>query len=497
MQLQGASKEIRKESRKERAMPPSDEQILHWNPWWRDPAAITYDPKLRALAKRRLRWDPPVLDAMELGPQRVHTLRGPRQVGKSTTAKRMIQGLLERGERRILYFSFDLSTRHADLVEVVQRARQLHPDPEGSWYVFLDEVTTVPDWQLGVKYIIDSGLGEEDFVLCTGSSARKVGSEQLPGRRGAGRHYLQLPVSFRDFCTGALGIELPEETITPGQILTPEGLRLLRRINLEWSHLERAWRIYQEVGGFPAAIEDYLREGEVTEDTVEMLWDIMAGDVQELGRSEVAVLKLLERVGRSLGAPLAWESLAEDMDVSQPTARAYVEVLAQSFILLMVFAWDMSGKGLSARKQRKVYFADPLLGRVAPQRVPGSRRPHPAALRENLIGVGLYRSATDRLVQADPMVGSLCFWKSGRGREIDFVIAEATQHGHGHRLPVEVKGDASRNVGNARKSISRAFGRGIIVTESLLDLEHEIPAVPAPVFLAALRERPERRSTSL
>lgn len=477
-------------------MPPSDQQIRHWNPWWQDPTAIERDITIRTLASRRLRWDPPVLDAIEIGPRRVHTLRGPRQVGKSTTAKRIIKRLLDGGERRILYFSFDLSTTHADIAEVVHRARQLHPDPEGPWYLFLDEVTTMPQWQLGIKYIVDSGLSNEDFILCTGSSARKVGSEQLPGRKGAGRHYLQLPVSFRDFCTEALGISLPEETISPAQMLSPEGMRLLRQTNLGMAELERAWRAYKEVGGFPAAIEDFLSDGEVSRDTVEMLWDIIAGDVRDIGRSGVAALKLLERVGRSLGTPLAWESLAEDMDVTQPTAREYVEVLAQSFILLTVFVWDTSGKGLSARKQRKVYFADPLFGRVAPQMVAGSPPPDPAAMRENLVGIGLYRSATDRLVQADPVAGSLCFWKSGRGNEIDYLVAEATPLVRGDRLPVEVKGNSSASISNARKSISRAFGRGIIVTESHFDLENKIPALPAPVFLAVLRERPERKSAS-
>jgi uncharacterized protein len=477
-------------------MPPSDQQILHLNPWWQDPAAIERDLKIRTLASRALQWDPPVLDAIEIGPGRVHTLRGPRQVGKSTTAKCIIKRLLDRGERRILYFSFDLSTTHADIAEVVHRARQLHPDPEGPWYLFLDEVTTMPQWQLGIKYIIDSGLSAEDFILCTGSSARKVGSEQLPGRKGAGRHYVQLPVSFRDFCTQALGIALPEETISPAEMLSPGGLRVLRRANLATEELERAWRIYREVGGFPAAIEDYLAEGEVSERTVEMLWDIIVGDVRELGRSGVASLKLLERVGRSLGAPLAWHSLAEDMDVSQPTARDYVELLSQSFILLMVFAWDTSGKGLSVRKQRKVYFADPLLWRVAPHLMAGIRRPDPNAQRENLVGIGLYRSATDRLIQADPVAGSLCFWKSGRGTEIDFVVPDGARPLGGDRLAVEVKGDSTASISNARKSISRVFGGGVIVTESYLDLENKIPAVPAPVFLSVLRERPERKSAS-
>lgn len=452
---------------------------------------------MRALENQLFRWDPPVLDAVEMGPGRVHTLRGPRQVGKSTTAKRLIRRLLDHGERRVLYFSFDLATAQGDVAHVIQRARQLHPDPEGPWHLFLDEVTTVPEWQLGVKYVVDNGPADEDFILCTGSSARKVGSEQLPGRKGMGRHYLQLPLSFRDFSLSALGLELPESTLTPGEMLTPHGSQILKQLNLSQAELERAWRIYIDAGGFPAAVNNYMEHGEVRPETVEMLWDIIAGDVRDLGRSDVATLKLLERVGRSLGAPLAWESLAEDMDATQPTARSYVEVLSESFMLLTVLTWDTSGKGLSARKQRKVYFIDPLLARVGPQLVPGSRLPAPDAVKENLVGIGLYRAATDRLVQFNPLMGSLGFWRSGRGTEIDFVVAEDVAGVRGDRIPIEVKGDSTRGISKARRSISPVFGRGIIVTNSLLDLEHEIPTVPVPLFVAALRERPVRKPMSI
>src|SRR5690606_6495603 len=350
-----------------------DAQILHLNPWWGNPAAIERDPKIRALATRRFHWDPPALDAIEVDLRRVHTLRGPRQVGKSTTAKRLIKQLLERGERRVLYFSFDLATAHTDIADVVQRARQLHPDPDGPWYLFLDEVTTIADWQLGVKYVVDNGPSDEDFVLCTGSSARKVGSEQLPGRKGAGRHYLQLPVSFRDFCMSALGPSLPDDTLSPAAMLTPAGARVLRGLNLAAPDLERASRASEATGSFPAAVEDCLRAGRVTPETVEMLWEIVAGDVRDLERSSISTLKLLERVGRSLGAPLAWQSLGEDMDVSPPTARSYIELLSESFMLLTVYAYAMDGRGPSARKQRKVYFIDPLLARVPQLMIPGSR----------------------------------------------------------------------------------------------------------------------------
>src|SRR5690606_102300 len=184
------------------------------------------------------------------------------------------------------------------------------------------------------------------------------------------------------------------DTLSPGEMLTPEGARVLRELNLAAPDLERAWRAYEATGGFPAAVEDCLRAGRVTPETVEMLWEIVAGDVRDLERSSISTLKLLERVGRSLGAPLAWQSLAEDMDVSPPTAREYVELLAASFMLLAVFAWDSSGRGLSPRRQRKVYFVDPLLGRIASRMIPGARVPGPDAVRENLVAIGLYRAAT-------------------------------------------------------------------------------------------------------
>lgn len=468
----------------------SDDRILDLNPWWRDPTAIDHDPKIQILRERSLRWDPPVLNAMRIGPRMVHTLRGPRQVGKSTTSKRLIQRLLGEGERRVLYYAFDLVTSNEDIVTVIRQARALHPEPEGPWYLFLDEVTTIPDWQLGVKFVVDNGPAHEDFVLCTGSSARSVGSERLPGRRGDGRHYVQLPVSFRDFCRSVMNIELPGPALLPSEMLTPDASRVLRTLHLAGTDLERAWRVYATVGGFPAAIEDYLQVGEVRSSTIEMLWDIVAGDVRDLGRDAVATVKLLERVNRSLGTPLSWSALAGDMDVTQPTARDYVKMLAESFILLVVYFWDRSGAGLSPRKQRKVYFLDPLLSLVPRRLVPGTRPPGADALRENLVGSGLFRSSIAELVQAEPGVGSLCFWKSGRGTEIDFVLPGGPPATG--RLPIEVKGDSARAVSSARKSIGAAFGRGLIVTASLLDLDHPIPAIPAPVFLAGLTEHLER-----
>jgi len=217
-----------------------DEQIREQNPWWQGPDRLADDPHLRELGRAGFDWTPPVAEAIPLEPGAVHTLRGPRQVGKTTTLKRFVQRLVASGERRVLHFSFDLERDNRASRGVVVRAKRIHPDPEGPWYIFLDEVTSIPDWQLGIKYLWDVGEIREDLVLCTGSSARKMGTERLPGRRGNGRDLVQLPMSFRAFCETVVGLDLPDESVQVADWLTPAGRRFARELYLHADALEDA-----------------------------------------------------------------------------------------------------------------------------------------------------------------------------------------------------------------------------------------------------------------
>lgn len=487
-----------------------DGQIRQLNPWWRGSTAIADDVHLRQRAEARFSWIPPALEAIPLVPGSTHTLRGPRQVGKTTTLKTLLARVLERGERRVLYYSFDLQRESQSIVEVVLRAKELHPDPSGPWYLFLDEVTSIPDWQMGVKYLWDQGTTRDDLVVCTGSSARQMGAEQLPGRRGDGRDFVQLPLSFRAFCRDALRLPLPSETVEVTDIPTTDGARLIREYNLFATELDDAVARFLEVGGFPAAVQDAFAGaapdsgpgptgaglGPVREQTVRMLWDIIAGDIQEAGRDKHSALKLLERVGVSLGAGVAWDSLREDMDVgSHNTAKAYTHLLSEAFMLLTVFYRDAHGS-FAPDRQRKLYYIDPLVARIAPTLVPGARRHNADGLIENLVAVALYRSAAEALTLADPLPGAIGYWKSADNREIDFLVSPPTG-GRGTHFPVEVKGDSVKTISGARLSIARTFGRGVVVTRKRFDWKPDVPAVPLGVFLAALGDRPQRMTGSL
>lgn len=470
-----------------------DERIRRQNPWWAGgSAALASDPHLRSLREAAIRWEPPVLRNLSPEPGHTHTLRGPRQAGKTTSMKRWVQRLLEGGESRVLYFSFDLETEPTALYEVIRRARRLHPAPEGSWFLFLDEVTSVPDWPRGVKHAWDVGLTREDFILLTGSSAHDVrrGAERLPGRRGGGRDFLQLPMSFRDFCRVTELASVPERTLEAPRAIEAEGRKLLREANLHVEQLDRAFETFTSVGGFPAAVADFVGEGAPRAETVRLLWQAIAGDVAKGGRDQVAAAKLLEEVSVALGGPLKWKGAADAMDMKNPvTAREYAEFLAEAFALLIVFFWDTSGGTLRPQKQRKVFLMDPLLAEVPPLLMPGARRPGEAGLIEGAVAVALFRSAAAGLVQSGPVPGSVAYWRSTGGREIDFVVPTE----EGRRFPVEVKGDARSRISRARSAIRQSFGRGLIATRTVYDDEvAEIPAVPVSVLLACLSETAER-----
>ena len=187
----------------------------------------------------------------------------------------------------------------------IARAKRIHPNPDGSWYLFLDEVTSVPDWQKGIKVAWDQGLTRNDFLLATGSSAHDIitGAEQLPGRRGEGADFIHLPMSFRDFCQQVDGIRLPAGLESIDAVLQPVAQRTIRETYLLHAKVERAFTRYLGVGGYPVAVSDYIRSNgqTVTPRSVQVLWNAIAGDVARAGRDQTATAKLLEEISVSLG----------------------------------------------------------------------------------------------------------------------------------------------------------------------------------------------------
>ncbi len=173
------------------------------NAWWRDPQWERDDRDLRPLAATALDYEPEPL--VDVAPNGLYVLRGPRRVGKSLEIKRAISRLIRAGvpPRAIIHFACD-ELGVGDLQRLVKAAREvLTQGLEGPRYWFLDEITNVPRWPETIKWLRDNTAFGDDCVVLTGSSARDLADaqKQLAGRLGAAVQpdRLLLPMGFRAF----------------------------------------------------------------------------------------------------------------------------------------------------------------------------------------------------------------------------------------------------------------------------------------------------------
>lgn len=158
------------------------------NPWWRGLPQPQLPPVRRwafSIAMRRL----------QNGLTKITVLRGPRQVGKSTLIRQMVETLLEQGvsAESIFMVQFDELPGLLDVEEPILRlADWFEKRVQGKTfnevaragqpaYLFLDEVQNLSNWAPQLKFLVDSS---DVRVMVTGSSALRIeaGRDSLAGR---------------------------------------------------------------------------------------------------------------------------------------------------------------------------------------------------------------------------------------------------------------------------------------------------------------------------
>jgi len=467
----------------------ADAEILRQNRWWSEPGWREADPHLRELQGQPQRLPAPVAGEIPLGEPGIHTLRGPRQIGKSTALKLLVERATEEwAPRRIAYLALDLLEGRplGELAATVNRTKELAGTPE-PMILLLDEVTVVDGWQTAIKALWDDGTLREDVVVCAGSSAvdlHRGAAERLPGRRGAGGDHALFPHSFATFAR-ALDDSVPlSPELSVEELVSEQGRDTLRDVQVHGPRLATALERYLSFGGLPHAIaEAFTGERHPSERTLAVANDTLLREAQRRGASRAAVHALLERLIRSLGSSLSWTSLAQDMAVSQPTARDYVEFLAASYQLLPVYSWRADSGTPALGRDKKLYFADPLLHSAAHTQAPGLAVDLPA-LVENAVAVALQRryEPVQLRMEGFDRPSRLHVWRTRRSGEVDFVCGP-----HDSLAAVEVKYQANPDR-RAAAGISRAFpGRpAALATIDSLEQRDDADLIPAHLFLWAL-----------
>ena len=124
--------------------------LAEQNPWWENKKNILEDNKITSLKKQKYQWEPRLKKYIKLGRDCIYTIRGPRQVGKTTLVKTIIKELLieeNAKPQNIFFWSAEKLNDRTDLSNVIETFldwRILYKDERK--YIFIDEICSIHDW---------------------------------------------------------------------------------------------------------------------------------------------------------------------------------------------------------------------------------------------------------------------------------------------------------------------------------------------------------------
>lgn len=263
----------------------------------------------------------------------LYIIRGPRQVGKSCWLKQVLSYYAK--TERCFYLSCEELTDHRELGTLLESVSDRK-------VVLLDEISFVPNWDRAIKHAIDSG--KTQILIITGSHAHdlKLGSDRMPGRFDAGGEFELLPMDFFEF----------------------QEMRKLAGWTSETRVLEL--ENFFRVGGFPKAIAEGGPEGITPKSAMKDYWKWLVGDVVKLGRQELYLTEILIQIVKTLQTPISLQNIAVKTAIgSHNTVQEYLSILESCFAARTLFAIDPNTGSLQTRKNRKIYFSDPLLYWIA------------------------------------------------------------------------------------------------------------------------------------
>ena len=302
--------------------------------------------------------------------QKMVFLTGPRQVGKTTLSRQLIES--QGGQ----YLNYDVAADRSLIIN--QRWNPQTP------LLVLDEIHKMPDWKAWLKGVVD-GKPAAQQLLVTGSA--RMDTFRQSGESLAGRFFgLRLhPLSVREWCeqTGA----------TPEAALT----HLLER------------------GGFPEPC--LAPDNEQAERWRRQYFDgLVRNDVLEFSRiQEVNTIRLFAQLLRSrVGSPLSLAGMARDLAVSPVTLKKYLDILEALYIVFVVRPWH-DNIARATLQTPKVYFFDTGL-------VEGDE-----GLRfENLVATALFKQLQWQHDVQGKEVG-LHYIRTKDGAEVDFALSDKNQ----------------------------------------------------------------------
>ena len=474
------------------------------NPWWRavvagsDTTAWASSHRVfRARTSYDLGHRATALDDVKSEPidGRLIVLAGPRRVGKSVALLEVALALCGRSDvdaRQVIHIPCD-ELKARDLRRVmtlaVELTRSVDTDSRVPRVWLFDEITHVTGWTATIKVARDGSAFGEDTVVLTGSQWVKgtdIASDLLAGRAGEisdhRRLRILLPMSFREYLAVS-GRNLPLlEPIGPVELQSITARDQLEPVRFDVDAYDNAWQEYLTCGGFPRAVYEQISNGGVGRPYARDLLAWLESDVEPDERRE-SVSALLAALEERSSSPLNASATAEFLVYeNRPTFERRLARMTAAFAGLRCPQRDEQTGDPVTGSQSKYYLVDPLLAWLPKHLRAGAEPPDMTRLTEMALGVTLAR-AIEANEEGRWLDGNtIGFIRTGSGNEVDLSpVPILTTSASASSVPIESKWVDSNWRSEARV-MSNKYHCGVLATKSILDLDDDVWAVPAPLL---------------
>jgi hypothetical protein len=458
------------------------ESLKEQNPWWIAKEKIEEDVNIEKIAGVKFQWEPRVLDTFNLEKDVIYTLRGSRQVGKTTSIKLLIKRLLKNNKKEnIFYFTCNNVDTYHDIIDIIRIYRDWLEQGERK-FIFIDEITFVPNWTKAVKHLADIGHLRNCTMVLTGSNAHdlKYEIERMPGRRGEDPDLdkILFPVSFREYVSFiAPRIIDSFSTIDTAQKNYPFHQKELSK------YLEN----YLLTGGYIQAINSFAANGKVSTDIYLQYLSWTLGDLAKMGKRELFSRQILNQVILCLSSNIGYDTIAKKTSIeSHLTVGEYIDLMESNFIIKVLYQIDMNRGIAASRKSKKIYFQDPFLFWVFlgyTLGLPDYFLASYTRIKDEIIKSKLIENAIltnlMRLENTTTWSNVVFFFRTANQVEVDFVVKNATRG----LVPIEVKYKEGARMSDLRHCGNVNREKGILISKNTFLVEGNKIIIPAEAFM--------------
>jgi hypothetical protein len=484
-------------------------QLSESNPWWTDPKNILTDFKLVSLEKLDYRWDPNIRHFIKLENDVIFTIRGPRQVGKTTLMKIIIKDLLLNKNvkpENVFFWSFennDAEELHRIIVTYLDWRSNAKNERK---FLFFDEICSVEDWSNELIHFANKGLFVNCSIIVTGSHSMdlKHSTELMPGRRGGDAENpldkILLPMKFSEFVT----------LVSPDFKKTLFDLKLISRIDrhqkmldlfdgkidesiktlmLHKKKLDTLFETYLLTGGIPATINEFLKTEKIPTNLFNIYLNAIIGDLNRYNYKEIFFKQIVREIFNVLSNPVSWNNFTKNTEVkSHNTVQEYITALEELYVANISYRCS-TGDNRIHSAYKKIYIHDPFIFHAL-HGWANAKKDYFANAKANILDLGMKSKIIEGVVYNhlcrfayninprdlfDPK-DVICYYEDKKEKEIDFVMLF-----DGKQYPFEVKYQAT--IATQDFFPFKAFNKGVLITKDHLDTYRNYVQIPISIFL--------------